>query len=214
METKDFKDARNQLVAGKVIHNLERRHMEGFYARNKAEALRIALSLIPEGSTVGWGGSFSIEEIGLKEAVKNGNYTNIDRDAAKTPAERDELMKKCLTADSFLMSANAITEDGQLVNIDGRGNRVAALCFGPESVIVIVGMNKLTRTLDDAMARARNYAAPVNAQRFSGDTVCHKTGSCGDCNMDGCICGQIVVTRNSNPTGRIKVILVGEELGI
>ena len=213
METKAYKDMRNELAAERVIRNLERRHMEGYYAKDKAETQRIALSLIPEGSTVGWGGSFSIEEIGLKAAVKEGNYTFIDRDTAKDPAERDELMKKCLLADVFLMSANAISEDGQLVNIDGRGNRVAALCFGPTSVIVVAGMNKLEKTLEDAMSRARNYAAPVNAQRFTGETVCHKTGSCGDCNMDGCICGQIVVTRNSNPVGRIKVILVNEELG-
>ena len=213
MNRKDYEAARADLVAEKVIRNLERRHMEGYYAKTREEALKTALSLIPEGSSVGWGGSFSIEEIGLKDAVKKGGYTVIDRDSAATAEERTELMRRCLLADTFLMSTNAISEDGQLVNIDGGGNRVAALCYGPKSVIVIAGINKLTKTLDDAISRARNYAAPVNAQRFNGDTACSRTGSCGDCTAEGCICSQIVITRNCKPTGRIKVILVDEELG-
>lgn len=214
MNSQECMDKRNDLVAGKVIKNLERRNMKGYYAKTKEEALQIALSLIPEGSKIGWGGSYSIEEIGLKAALKNGNYTCIDRDEAKSPAERDELMKQCLLTDYFLMSTNAISEDGQLVNIDGRGNRMAALCFGPDNVIVIAGMNKLVKTLDDAISRTRNYAAPVNAQRFPNETVCHLTGACGDCNMAGCICSQLVITRNSLPAGRIQVILVGENLGM
>ena len=213
MNRKDYEAARADLVAEKVIRNLERRHMEGYYAKTREEALKTALSLIPEGSSVGWGGSFSIEEIGLKDAVKKGGYTVIDRDSAADAEERTELMRRCLLADTFLMSTNAISEDGQLVNIDGGGNRVAALCYGPKSVIVIAGINKLTKTLDDAISRARNYAAPVNAQRFNGDTACSRTGSCGDCTAEGCICSQIVITRNCKPTGRIKVILVDEELG-
>jgi len=213
MNRKDYEAARADLVAERLIRNLERRHMEGYYAKTREEALKTALSLIPEGSSVGWGGSFSIEEIGLKDAVKNGGYTVIDRDSASTAEERAELMRRCLLADTFLMSTNAISEDGQMVNIDGGGNRVAALCYGPKSVIVIAGINKLTKTLDDAVSRARNYAAPVNAQRFSGDSACSRTGSCGDCTAEGCICSQIVITRNCKPTGRIKVILVDEELG-
>ncbi|MCQ2553994.1 MAG: lactate utilization protein [Clostridia bacterium] len=213
MDKNDVRDIRTKLVAEKVIKNLERRNLEGYYAETKEEACKIALSLIPEGSSIGWGGSISVDEIGLKAAVKNGPYTCIDRDSAKDPAERKALMKQCLTANVFLMGTNAISEDGQLVNIDGGGNRVAALCFGPDSVIVIAGINKLVKNLDDAIARARNYAAPVNAQRFNSETACHKTGSCGDCNMSGCICSQIVVTRNSLPKGRIKVILVNADLG-
>lgn len=214
MKAQNNIETRNNLVAEKVIKNLKRRNMDGYYAKNFDEALEIAVSLIPEGSSVGWGGSYSIEEIGLKDAIKNGPYTSIDRDLAKDPQEREELMRKCLLTDVFLMGTNAISEDGQLVNIDGKGNRVAALCFGPDSVIVIAGMNKLCKTLDDAISRARNYAAPVNMQRFDRETICKKTGSCGDCNMDGCICGQIVITRNSMPANRIKVILVNGELGI
>lgn len=213
MSKEKYIEIRNQMAAEKVIKNLEKRHMKGYYAKNKEEALRIALSLIPEDSSIGWGGSYSIEEIGLKDAVKNGAYRCIDRDSVSNAEERDNLMRKCLLADTFLMSTNAVSEDGQLVNIDGRGNRVAALSFGPKSVIVIAGMNKLVKTLDDALSRARNYAAPVNVQRFEGETVCHKNGSCGDCTMDGCCCSQIVITRYCLPAGRIKVILVDEELG-
>lgn len=213
MGKKEIKDIRFKLIAEKVIKNLERRNLEGYSAETKEDACKLALSLIPEGSSVGWGGSISVDEIGLKDALKNGSYTCIDRDSAKDPAERKALMKKCLTADVFLMGTNAISEDGQLVNIDGGGNRVAALCYGPDSVIVIAGINKLVRSLDDAISRARTYAAPVNAQRFNSETACHKTGSCGDCNMSGCICSQMVITRNSLPKGRIKVILVNEDLG-
>lgn len=213
MDKNTFIDKRTELVAEKVIKSLEKRHMKGYYAKDKEEALKIALSLIPEGSLVGWGGSFSIEEIGLKDAVKAGPYRYIDRDTAKNMEERMEMMRDCLTSDVFLMGTNAISEDGQLVNIDGGGNRVAALCFGPKSVIVIAGINKLTKTLEDAISRARNYASPVNAMRFDSETGCHKNGSCVDCTMDGCICGQIVVTRNILHKDRIKVILVNEELG-
>ena len=213
MNKNEVIEKRNTLVAEKVIKNLQRRNLEGYYAKDKEEALKIALSLIPEGSTIGWGGSVSFAEIGLKDAVKNGNYNCIDRDTAKDPAERKALMKKCLTSDVFIMGTNAISEDGQLVNIDGGGNRVAALCYGPDSIIVIAGMNKLVKTLDDAISRARNVAAPINCQRFNSETACHVNGACGDCNAPGCICSQIVITRNSLPKGRIKVILVNENLG-
>lgn len=204
---------RNALAAERVIRALRSRHMEGFYAADKEEALRLALSLIPEGSMVGWGGSASVEAIGLKEAVRQGNCQALDRENAADPAERLRLERQCFAADVFLMGANAITEDGQLVNMDGKGNRVAALCFGPGQVLVIVGMNKLTRSLDEAISRVRNTAAPINAQRFSGDTPCRANGLCGDCQKEACICCQLVITRGSMSPGRVKVILVGEELG-
>lgn len=208
----EFVEKRFALIAQKVISNLQARHMEGYYAATKEEALEIALKLIPENSVVSWGGSMSISEIGLKQAIKEGPYTAIDRDTAANPAERKQLMKLALTADVFLMGTNAITEDGQLVNLDGLGNRVAALCFGPDSVIVIAGRNKLVPTLEDAVTRTRKYAAPVNAQRFT-DTACQKDGTCHDCLMKNCICGKLVITRCDIDYGRVKVILVDEELG-
>ena len=195
-----------------VVEAMKKRGFEAYYVSTAEEAREKALELIPEGSTVSWGGSATIDQIGLKHAVIEGGYKVINRDAAETPEERTELMRKALICDVFLMSANAVSEDGQLVNIDGNGNRVAALCYGPKEVIVVAGMNKVAGNLEEAYARARKFAAPVNAQRFNLATPCGKTGLCADCLSPECICSQIVVTRRSSG-GRIKVILVGEELG-
>ena len=205
---------RSALAGERVVKALQSRHFEACYCATKAEALQKALSYIPEGSSVGWGGSVSVEEIGLKEAVRGPKYKAIGRDAVSDPAEKTRLMKQCLSADVFLMGTNALTQDGELVNIDGTGNRLAAMCFGPDSVIVIAGINKLAPDLDTAIARARSVAAPINAARFPGlDTPCAKTGLCANCRSESCICNQILITRNSRPAGRIKVIVVGEELG-
>ena len=195
-----------------VVEAMKKRGFEAYYVSTAEEAREKALELITEGSTVSWGGSATIDQIGLKHAVIEGGYKVINRDAAETPEERTELMRKALICDVFLMSANAVSEDGQLVNIDGNGNRVAALCYGPKEVIVVAGMNKVAGNLEEAYARARKFAAPVNAQRFNLATPCGKTGLCADCLSPECICSQIVVTRRSSG-GRIKVILVGEELG-
>lgn len=208
-----FTQERNRMAAEKVIAALARRHMDGRYAETKEEALAIALSLIPAHSTVGWGGSMSIEEIGLKDAVRQGPYHVIDRDAAKDAEERKALERQCFSADYYLMSTNAITEDGILVNLDGRGPRVAALCYGPDHVLIIAGMNKLAADTASAVARVRHTAAPINALRFPGDTPCRKGGLCRDCLQPGCICSDLVITRNSMFPGRIQVILVGEDLG-
>lgn len=206
-------EKRNELVTDRVIKALESRHMEGYFAATKEEALKLAISLIPEGSLVGWGGSASVLEIGLKDRVCQGNYQVIDRDKAANKEEFVELERQSLLADVFLMGTNAITEDGQIVNMDGVGNRVAALCFGPRSVIVIAGMNKLVHSLEDGISRVRHIAAPINALRFPGETPCRQTGICGDCRKEDCICSQLVITRGCKPFGRIKVILVGENLG-
>lgn len=204
---------RNRLVGEKVCENLKKRGFDAFYCETAADALQQALQLIPEGKTVSWGGCKSVEEIGLLDAVKNGNFQVIDRDTAKTPEERKTMMKQALTCDVFLTGTNAITEDGELVNIDGNGNRVAAMIFGPDQVIVVAGMNKLVKTVMDAATRARNEAAPVNAQRFPINTPCKVDGVCHDCNAPDCICNYIVRTRRCKPAGRIHVILVGESLG-
>ncbi len=204
---------RNRMAAEKVIAALRRRHMDGEYAETKEEALSLALAHLPEGASVGWGGSMSIEEIGLKEAVLCGPYRAINRDAARNAEEKKALERACFSADYYLMSTNAITEDGILVNLDGRGPRVAALCYGPDHVLVIAGMNKLCADIEAAVSRVRHTAAPVNALRFPGDTPCRRDGICRDCLMDGCICSDLVIMRNSMIPGRIRVILVGEDLG-
>ena len=196
-----------------LVKNLKSRHFEAFYCPDSASALAKALELIPEGASVGWGGALSAQQIGLIDAVKSGNFAAIDRDAATTPEERTQALKRCLTADVFLCGANALSLDGQMVNIDGTGNRVAAIAYGPDTILVIAGMNKVCDTLDDAVTRARTVAAPMNKQRFPFKTPCEVTGACADCKSEESICTQILITRNCRPAGRIKFVLVGEELG-
>ena len=197
-----------------LVKNLRSRHYEAYYCETKEAALEKALELIPKGATVGWGGTMSAQQIGLIDAMNNGEYNAIDRDKAPNPQERVKAMKRCLLADVFITGANALSMDGQMVNIDGNGNRVAAIVYGPDSVVVIAGMNKVMDSLEAAVIRARTVAAPMNKQRFALQTPCEITGTCGDCKSEGCICNQILVTRNSKPAGRIKVVLVGEDLGL
>ena len=204
---------RNKMLAEQVIKGLESRNMEGYFAGSKEEALEIAQNLIPEGSSVGWGGSMSIQEIGLQEKICKGNYKVYNRDICKDPKEKKATELAIMDADYFLCSSNAVTEDGILVNVDGMCNRVASIAWGPRNVVMIVGMNKIVKTVDDAVSRVRNEAAPVNAQRFDLDTPCCKTGACFDCKSPQTICCQFLVTRFSRVKGRIKVILVNEDLG-
>ena len=197
-----------------VAKALHARHFEAYYCPNIQEACEKLLSLIPETDTVAWGGSQTLAEIGAQDALRARGQALIDRDSAKSPAERDALMRAALTSDTFLMSSNAITEDGQLVNMDGNGNRVAALIYGPRQVIVVAGLNKVAKDLDAAIARVRGTAAPTNAQRFNINTPCKVTGTCADCKCPDSICANLVVTRLCKPNGKIKVILVGENLGM
>ena len=200
---------------GKILaKNLQSRHFDAYYCENKEEALKKALELIPEGSSVGWGGAMSCEQIGLVDAVRTGNYRAMDRSLCKTAEEREQLMRETLLADVFLTGANGLSLDGQMVNIDGNGNRVAAIVYGPKSIIVVAGMNKVEDTVESAVTRARTIAAPMNNQRFDNDNPCSTTGACGNCKNLTCICNQILVTRHCRPAGRIKFILVGEELGL
>ncbi len=201
---------RNRLLAEKVIKGLESRNMTGYYAETREEALQMALELIPEGASVGMGGCMSAAEIGLTEALRGGNYDFIDRDA--TPNKR-EAMLATYDADYFISSANAMTEDGVLINVDGNANRVSAIAQGPRYVVFIVSMNKICPDVDSAMKRARNVAAPINAQRFGLSTPCTRTGACMNCKSPDTICCQILITRYSRHEGRIHVILVNDELG-
>ena len=206
----EFIKKRNELLASTVIKGLESRNMTGYYAKDREEALKTALSLIEKGSSVTMGGAMSAHEIGLVEAIKNGDYDFIDRDAF---SDKREALLKGYGADVFLASANAMTQDGIIVNIDGNSNRVSYIAQGPKKVIFIVGMNKICDNLDGAMKRARNVAAPINAQRFGLDTPCSKTGTCMDCKSPDTICCQFLITRYSRHEGRIHVILVNDELG-
>lgn len=201
---------RNELLAQKVIKGLESRNMTGYYAKDREEALKIALSLIPEGSSVTMGGCMSANEIGLVDAVRTDKYRFIDRYAAE---DRHAAELEAYDADVYLASANAMTEDGIIVNIDGNANRVSAIAYGPRKVLFIVSMNKICDDLDGAMKRARSVAAPINAQRFGLSTPCSKTGSCFDCKSPDTICCQFLITRFSKHEGRIHVILVNDILG-
>ena len=201
---------RNDLLGQKVIKGLASRNMTGYYAHDCQEALKIALDLIPEGSSVTMGGGMSVHEIGLVDALKKGNYDFIDRDAME---DKRAAMLAAYDADFFLSSANAMTEDGVIVNIDGNANRVSAIAQGPKKVLFIVGMNKICSDTDGAMKRARNVAAPINAQRFGLDTPCSKTGACLNCKSPDTICCQFLITRYSRHEDRIHVILVNDTLG-
>lgn len=197
-----------------LVKNLKNRHFDAWYCETKEDALAKALELIPEGSVVGWGGALTCQQIGLMDVMRSGSYRAIDRDKCTTLEERDNAYKDCFRADVFLTGANALSLDGQMVNIDGTGNRLAAICYGPGTILVVAGMNKVEDTLEAAMTRARTVAAPMNKQRFPNQTPCEVSGSCADCKAEGCICNQVLVTRHCRPAGRIKFILVGEDLGL
>ena len=209
----NVREKRNEVLGARVVKALESRNMEAYYVKTKEEALEKALELIPEGSTISWGGTMSAQEIGLTQALKDGEYVVYDRETVGTREEKEEIAHKALNCDFFLGSTNAISEDGVMVNIDGNANRVAAYAYGPKNVLLIVGINKVVKTEADAMSRAKNEAAPINAQRFGIDTPCVKNGSCFDCKKPECICCQILITRYSRVAKRTKVILVDENLG-
>lgn len=200
---------RNEVLAQTVIKGLESRNMSGYFAGSKEEALQKALELIPEESSIAMGGCMSAKEIGLVDALKEGNYHFIDRDQL----EPREGLLASYDADVFLSSVNAMTNDGVLVNIDGNSNRVSCIAQGPKKVVFIVGINKVCADLDSAMKRARNVAAPINAQRFNLNIPCREAGKCFDCKSPDTICCQFLITRFSRHVGRIHVILVNDELG-
>lgn len=201
------------IQAGTIIKNLEKRNMEGYYYASAAACTEAILSKLPKGSVIGWGGSESIKECGLMDAVQKGGYELLDRSSARTPEEARQIYAKTVLADYYLMSTNAITTDGELINIDGNGNRVACLIQGPRHVIIVAGMNKVVPDVPGGVARVRNMASPANAIRLKRNLPCAASGVCHDCLSSECFCNQIVITRRSMHPGRIKVYLVGEELG-
>lgn len=220
-EKQQSMQARYDLLSKKIIKNLQNRRFEAHYCETAAQAAEKALSLIPGDASVSWGGSVTLGEIGLIERLYQDGYRVIDRDKATSGEERQDLMRQALLSDVYLTSFNAISEDGVLINVDGMGNRVAAIAYGPKSVVGIVGMNKVCKTVEGAVERARTYASPINAQRSRvnpffqpiQNTPCAIDGSCGNCKANDCICSYVVETRMSNVAGRIKIILVGESLG-
>ncbi len=206
---------RQELAGPRVVEALSRNHFDAYYVSTAAEALDKIVELIPKEHIVSWGGSMTMQELGVQQRLVQEGYQVLDRDSVSDPQEKEELLRRALLCDTYIMSSNAVSADGQLFNIDGTGNRVAALCFGPKSVIVVAGMNKVVGNVKEAYSRVRHYTAPCNMQRFKDRKApCIATGLCGDCHSTDSICNQMVTTRNSRPVGRIKVILVGEDLGI
>ena len=206
-------EMRNELLAQKIIKGLERRNMEGYYCKTKEEAVKKALEIIPEGSSVSWGGSMTMRDMGLTEALKAGNYEAHDRDVL-SPEEQQKLYRQVFSMDCFVTSANAISEDGVIINIDATGNRVAAISFGPKEVVMVIGLNKVAKDADAALKRARGTAAPFNVNRFPNtQTPCKFDGTCHNCTAQGCICSSISILRYTPVKGRIKVTLVGDTLG-
>jgi len=212
---KDAKKVYNAAVAEKVICKFEEAGIEGRYFETSKSMLAFVKEIVPDGSFLSWGGSITLRETGILEFLRSGKFKILDREA--TAAESQEKLIQMyidtFSTDFYFTSTNAITMDGELVNIDGRGNRIAAMSFGPKNVIVVAGMNKVVATVEDAISRAKNYAAPLNSMRLAKKTSCASTGRCDDCFESGCICSYTVITRRSPVKGRIKVFLVGETLG-
>ena len=207
------KELRNERLAARMIKQLQRRHMEAFYCPTATEAVEKVSSLIADGSSVTWGGSMTIRDMGIPDALRQRGTLNVlDRDLVETPEEKAEMYLRAFTADVYLSSANAISEDGVIVNIDGNGNRVAAITWGPKQVIFIIGVNKIAQTVEAALTRARSTASPINAARFEIQTPCQVDGVCHNCNSADSICNYVHFLRNS-PRGKHKVILVGEDWG-
>lgn len=204
---------RNQLLGKTLVKNLERRHFEAYYCENSTEAIERVKQLMPEGSSVTWGGSDTIRKMGLVDALHQAKYDVLDRDQAETREAQQEIYRQAFSCDYYLSSANAISEDGVIVNIDGNGNRVAAITWGPKHVIFVIGMNKVTQDVESALARARSTASPINAQRFDINTPCKVDGVCHNCKSEDCICSCIHFLRHSRPARRHIVVLVGENLG-
>lgn len=208
------KDLHYQNQAETIIKQLEKRNMKGFYCRHSSDAVTLALSLVQCNQTVAFGGSMTLSEIGLLEKLNcRSDIRFLNRNLAKTTQEAEAIMFQSFQSDCYFMSTNAITTQGELINIDGNGNRVASLIYGPKKIIIIAGMNKVVPTVEDGIRRIHLIAAPTNCNRLNCKTPCYKTGVCSDCHSDDCICANTVITRHSRKKDRIQVILVGEELG-
>lgn len=207
------REMRNQRLAERLIKNLQRRHYDAYYCEKATDVVEKVKELIPEGSTISWGGSMSIRDTGVTLMLKSGNYQVFDRDDVTSHDDKMAIYRKAFECDYYLASVNAMSEDGLLVNIDGNGNRVAAITWGPEHVILVVGLNKVCQDLDAAIKRARSEAAPVNMARFDFLTPCQTDGTCHNCLNQNSICNYISIQRMSHPAHRHIVLLCGEDLG-
>lgn len=203
------KQSYNSLLAKKLIEEFQKRNMEGFYCETKEDALEKAIEMIPKNSTISYGGSETLNEIGLREVLNNGDYNFLDPNSVVGGVEKEKIAHQALASDYYFMSSNAISESGELVNVDGYGNRVASLIFGPKNVIIIAGLNKVVPNLDMAILRTKNYASQMILLKFKQDYSTFEELS----KVSQGVGSQFVITSMSSKKGRIKVILVGENLG-
>lgn len=197
----------------KAVKALIKNGFDAVYVPTKEEAVKKALDLVPQNAKVGVGGSVTIRELGIVDELKARDHELFDHHLVDTPEEKNRMRKGQLTCDVFFSSTNALTLDGKLVNIDGTGNRVASMIFGPGHVVLIVGANKITDDLQQAMIRAKHLAAPMNAMRLNLKTPCATTGYCSDCNSEDRICKVTTIIEYKPDLTNFTVILVGEEIG-
>lgn len=211
----------NEIIQ-KVMDNLRKNRMAVQYVATKEEVVPLVKALLPAGCTIATGGSRTLAETGVMELIQSGDYTYIDRMAPDlTPEQRNEMAVKGNSADVYLCSSNAVTEQGELYNVDGNCNRIAAIAFGPKQVILVVGVNKIVPDLNAAITRVKTIAAPLNTKRLNCDTYCNKTGVCmgleggmtDGCSSPGRICCNYLISGQQRVPDRIRVILVGEALG-
>ena len=207
-----------------TLKNLKRNNMEAYYVDTKEQARELVKTLISKGDTLSCGGSVTLKQTGIYDIISSADYNFLDRSACDTPEQVEEIYRKTFCADAFFTSANAVTENGELYNVDGNSNRVAAILYGPQSVICICGVNKLVANIDEAIKRVKTKAAPPNTVRLGIETPCAKTGECislkkenpemcEGCHGSGRICCNYVVCAQQRHVNRIKVIIIGEEYG-
>lgn len=198
----------------RTIENLQKNNMEGYFVEDENELKAKVAQLLSEGETVSVGGSMTLCETGVIDYLRSGKFNFLDRyKKGLSGDEVKEIFRKSFCADAYIVSSNAVTEDGELYNVDGNGNRVAAMIYGPDKVIVVVGINKIVKDLDEAISRVREISAPANAKRLNKKTPCGEVGYCMECQSSDRICNDYVLIRRQGIKGRIKVIIVGKELG-
>ncbi|MCI1943784.1 lactate utilization protein [Clostridium luticellarii] len=198
----------------RTMKNLEKNNMEAYFVNDKEEVIGKLSEILKKGDTVSVGGSMSLFETGVIDFLRNGNYKFLDRYAENLkPEDIKDVFRKSFFADDYIVSTNALTEEGELYNVDGNGNRVAAMLYGPDKVIVIAGVNKIVANFQEAVDRVKHFSAPANVKRLNPDNPCAKLGYCVDCSSDSRICNEYTLIKRQNHKGRIKVIIVNQELG-
>lgn len=198
----------------RTIEALKKNNIEGIFLENETEIFSFLKSLLKENSTIGFGGSKTLEQLGILDFLREGNYNLLDRARPDLSSEEiEKILKECFFADYYFSSSNAITENGEIYNVDGNGNRVAAITYGPKKVFLIVGVNKIVKNVEEAIERNRNISAPANCIRLKRNTPCSKIGYCVECRAEDRICNTYVLMKHQRFKDRITVIFLNKSLG-